>query len=84
MTPCVSPCLPRAPIDEGADRKVVVRDINAECVAVDWLYRHLYWIHVEKLRHRIEVADLDGNYRATLISKDLLKPRSIAVDPVDG
>ena len=63
---------------------MVVRDINAECVAVDWLHRHLYWIHVEKRNHRIEVADLDGNYRATLVSDDLLKPRSIAVDPLDG
>ncbi|XP_043188540.1 low-density lipoprotein receptor-like isoform X4 [Amphibalanus amphitrite] len=74
----------KAPIDEGAERTVVVRNVNAEGLAVDWLYRHLYWIHVEKDNHRIEVSDLDGNYRATLISKDLMKPRSIAVEPIEG
>ena len=63
---------------------MVVRDISAECVAVDWLYRHLYWIHVEDRNHRIEVSDLEGDYRATLIDQNLLKPRSIAVDPAEG
>ena len=74
----------RAPIDEGSQQTVVVRDVTAEGIAVDWLYRHLYWIRAAKDGSSIDAADLDGQYHVTVVQTGLEQPRSIAVDPVHG
>lgn len=74
----------KAPIDEG-DNKVVVAHgdvVNADGLAVDWIYHHLYW--TDAVKNTIEVSDLDGALRTTLLADRVHQPRSIAVDPIDG
>lgn len=59
---------------------------TAEGIAVDWIGDHIYW--VESGLDIIEVADLDGNNRSTIISSSaehpMENPRSIALDPRAG
>ncbi|XP_058520574.1 low-density lipoprotein receptor-related protein 2 [Ochotona princeps] len=54
----------------------------AENLAVDWINDKLYL--VETKVSRIDVVNLDGSQRLTLITEDLGRPRGIAVDPVVG
>jgi len=51
-------------------------------VAVDWVARNIYW--TDTGTDQIEVARLNGSYRKVVISEDLLEPRAIVVDPLDG
>lgn len=47
---------------------------------MDWISRRLYW--TDSSKDIIEVASLDDpRKRAVLISKGLVNPRGIAVDP---
>ena len=46
------------------------------------IYHHLYW--TDSIKDTIEVSDLDGGFRKTLLSDRLQEPRSIAVDPIEG
>lgn len=55
---------------------------TAEGLAVDWVGENLYW--VESNLDQIEVAKLNGSFRKTLISGQMVSPRSIAVDPREG
>ena len=59
---------------------------TAEGLAVDWIGDHIYW--VESGLDIIEVADLDGSNRTTIISHSadnpMQNPRSIALDPRVG
>ena len=49
-------------------------------IAVDWVANNVYW--VDAVWSRIEVADLNGMYRAELIRVGAnTNPRGIAVDP---
>ena len=56
--------------------------INAEGLAVDWIYQHLYW--TDPSQRRIQVADFDGKWHKSLVSSDLEEPRAIALDPLQG
>lgn len=60
---------------------VCVADIlSPEGVAIDWISRRIYW--TDSAKDTIEVASLDDpTLRATVISKNLVNPRGIAVDP---
>lgn len=51
-------------------------------LAVDWIYNHIYWI--ESRNKTISVAELDGKMKKVLIENDLIEPRSIAVNPIQG
>ena len=51
-------------------------------VAVDWVARNIYW--TDTGTDHIEVARLNGSYRKVVISEELLEPRAIVVDPLDG
>ena len=51
-------------------------------VAIDWVARNIYW--TDTGTDRIEVARLNGSYRKIIISEELLEPRAIVVDPLDG
>eukprot|EP00061_Rhincodon_typus_P013712 g40252.t1 len=52
---------------------------SPENIAVDWVNNKLYV--VETSISRIEVVDLNGSNRITLIAENLGNPRGIAVDP---
>lgn len=53
-----------------------------EGIAVEWESGLIYW--TDYSNRRIEVAQLDGKNRRSLISKGILNPRGIAVDPRKG
>lgn len=66
--------------DELLNVKAIVEsDLSTtEAVAVDWIGKNLYWID-STLKH-IEVSTKEGLHRATLISENIVKPRSMAID----
>ncbi|XP_041061030.1 very low-density lipoprotein receptor-like [Carcharodon carcharias] len=51
-------------------------------IAVDWIYRHIYW--TDPGAKTLSLATLDGVNRKTLFSKNLMGPAAIAVDPESG
>ena len=55
---------------------------NPEAMAVDWIAGNLYWS--DEGTSRIEMSRLDGSSRKVLLWKDVMSPRSIALDPVNG
>nr|XP_034837843.1 very low-density lipoprotein receptor-like [Maniola hyperantus] len=63
---------------------VVIGDqlITLEGLAVDWIYKRLYWTDAGK-KH-IELSDLNGDMRKILIQGKLDEPRAITVNPLDG
>lgn len=64
--------------------KVIIRDYLGEIygVAVEWESGKIYF--VDFIFERIEVANLDGTFRKSLITKDLFSPHGIAVDSKSG
>ena len=77
-------CIYKAPIDEGQAKTVVGTGsvINAEGLAVDWIYHHLYW--TDPPQHSIQIADFKGKWQKSLVSDGVQEPRAIAVDPLQG
>lgn len=53
-----------------------------ENLAVDWVNNKLYV--VETSVNRIDMVNLDGSNRVTLIAENLGNPRGIALDPTVG
>lgn len=53
-----------------------------ENLAVDWVNNKLYV--VETSVNRIDMVNLDGTNRVTLIAENLGNPRGIALDPTVG
>ena len=51
-------------------------------LSVDIAAGHIYWTDAQ--RQRIEMCDYDGKNRRVVIHVDLLSPRAIVVDAVDG
>lgn len=76
----------RAPVDNGSDIEVIIEGNleGPEGLVVDWINKKLYWIDTNSTAPEIEVADLNGKNRMSLIQEDLQKPRAIAVHPFLG
>ncbi|KAL0160485.1 hypothetical protein M9458_044210, partial [Cirrhinus mrigala] len=55
---------------------------RVEGLAVDWIAGNIYW--TDHGLNLIEVARLNGMYRAVVISDGLDQPRAIAVHPMKG
>ena len=55
---------------------------SPEGLAIDWLARNMYITDSEL--DIIAVTTINGTYRKTLISEDLVNPRAIVVDPQRG
>lgn len=51
-------------------------------IAVDWIYNHLYW--TDDVYQHIQVSNLDGSMRRTLIDYGIERPRALALDPNRG
>ncbi|XP_030827887.1 uncharacterized protein LOC115919137 isoform X2 [Strongylocentrotus purpuratus] len=69
-----------ATLRDGAPVKIITGGVRAvQGLAVDWMTKHLYW--TDHARGTIEVSKYDGSYRTTLIKDNVIKPRSIAIDP---
>lgn len=51
-------------------------------MAIDWIARNIYWC--DSKRGTIEVSRLDGSKQSVLLSYEIGKPNSLAVDPVKG
>ena len=64
--------------------KVIIRDNLGEIygLAVEWESETIYF--TDFIFERIEVANLNGSFRKTLITENLYSPRGIAVDPKSG
>ena len=64
--------------------KVIIRDNLGEIygLAVEWGSKKIYF--TDFIRETVEVANLDGTSRKTLITENLHSPRGIAVDPKSG
>lgn len=58
------------------------REISSEGLAIDWIYGHIYFSDLET--YTIDVMNLDGTMRHTLIDNLVDYPRAIALDPIDG
>ncbi|XP_031616659.1 prolow-density lipoprotein receptor-related protein 1 isoform X3 [Contarinia nasturtii] len=56
--------------------------LTAEGLAVDWIGYNLYW--VDSNLDQIEVAQINGLYRRTLIAGEMDSPRALALDPREG
>lgn len=55
---------------------------SPEGIAIDHLSRNLYW--TDSVSDQIEVSTLDGQHRHVLFDTDLVNPRAIIADPVNG
>ena len=55
---------------------------TAEGLAVDWMAGNIYWI--QSNLDQIEVAKLNGSFRRTLITGQMVSPRAIALDCRQG
>lgn len=73
-----------APIDTGKPiMKILSEDISiSNDIAVDWIYFHIYWTNADK--NTINIADMSGKMRKTLIHTGNDKPRAIVVNPLEG
>lgn len=73
-----------ASLDDKVGRHVKMIDnvYNPAAIAVDWVYKTLYW--TDAAAKTISVATLDGTKRKLLFNSDLREPASIAVDPLSG
>jgi len=74
----------KAPIDEGSDRTVVIKNemTTSDGLAVDWIYNHIYW--TDSGKNTIELANFEGSMRKVLITDRLEEPRAMAVNPLEG
>lgn len=60
-------------------RPIIESDLSTtEAVAIDWIGKNLYWI--DSSLKQIEVSTKEGMHRTTLISENISKPRSMAID----
>ncbi|XP_071486072.1 low-density lipoprotein receptor-related protein 2-like [Diadema antillarum] len=69
---------------DGMDQEVVVDEFvdGGEGLSVDWIGRKLYW--VDSVNDVMEVAELDGSLRKTLVYSGMDQPRAVVVNPKYG
>ena len=53
-------------------------------VASDWLSNNIYWTETRGARGYVMMAKEDGRYRRSLVTSNLERPTSIALDPEHG
>ncbi|XP_078069987.1 low-density lipoprotein receptor-related protein 1-like [Mustelus asterias] len=69
--------------EDTTGHSIVVKDVDIPVgIAVDWVYKHLYW--TDRGTKTISIATFDGAKRSILFDTDLKEPGSIEVDPISG
>nr|BDQ29913.1 very low density lipoprotein receptor c3 [Scyliorhinus torazame] len=69
--------------EDRAGYSIVFKDVGIPVgIAVDWVYKHLYW--TDRGTKTISIATFDGAKRTILFDTDLKEPGSIEVDPLSG
>lgn len=68
--------------DIGAHNKVVDNVQTPVGIAVDWIYKNLYWSDLGT--KTISVSNFNGTKVKVLFDRSLKEPASIAVDPLSG
>lgn len=53
-----------------------------EGIGIDWVGRKIYWL--DRTSKHLEVAELDGRHRKTLLGRGMTDPRAIAIHPGIG
>ncbi|KAK7896046.1 hypothetical protein WMY93_021371 [Mugilogobius chulae] len=68
--------------EPGVHTKVMENVQTPVGVAVDWIYKHLYWSDLAT--KTISVSTFNGTKHKVLLDRGLKEPASIAVDPLSG
>ena len=64
-------------------KETIITNVHSpDGIAVDWVTSKLYW--TDAWQKRIEVSDVHGRHRCSLITTDIDMPRAIAVHPYKG
>lgn len=66
----------------GAHSKVIDHVQTPVGIAVDWVYKNLYWSDLGT--KTISVSNFNGTKAKVLFDRSLKEPASIAVDPLSG
>lgn len=66
----------------GAPSRVMDRVQTPMGIAVDWVYKNLYWSDLGA--KTISVCNVNGTRAKVLFDRSLKEPASIAVDPLSG
>nr|BDQ29912.1 very low density lipoprotein receptor c2 [Scyliorhinus torazame] len=75
--------VPMDKLGNAAQKSNVVKDLgNPVGIAVDWIYKHLYW--TDRGTKTISVANFDGTKRKILFDTELMEPALLAIDPLSG
>jgi len=61
---------------------VLIEVLEVNGLTADIAAEHIYWTDAQ--RRRIEMSDYDGKNRRVIVHVDLLTPRALVVDAVDG
>ena len=61
-----------------------IKGTDPSAIAVDWVGNNIYWVNANSRKASIMMADLKGNNVRVLITKDLYRPQSIVLDPING
>ena len=70
-------------INGSKEENVIRHDAHGlEGIGIDWIARKIYWL--DRTSKHLEVAELDGRNRKTLVGRGMTDPRAIAVHPGIG
>uniref|UniRef100_A0A3Q4GIN8 Very low density lipoprotein receptor n=1 Tax=Neolamprologus brichardi TaxID=32507 RepID=A0A3Q4GIN8_NEOBR len=69
-------------VDIGTHKKVIDNVQTPVGIAVDWIYKNLYWSDLAT--KTISVASFNGTKQKVLFNRGLKEPADIAVDPLSG
>lgn len=74
----------KSDVDGLTPKKAVISDNlgKVDGLAVDWVHGNLYWTDTTK--KTVEVSNLGGLHRKTLIKGGLEEPRALVLDPEEG
>ncbi|KAJ8299210.1 hypothetical protein KUTeg_023270 [Tegillarca granosa] len=73
----------RIGLNQSRDNNLIVTELYSwKSLACDWITEKLYSLDLDF--KRVEVFTIDGKYRKILLWDNLDKPRSIALDPIQG